>query len=484
VLDSLVKTIEDDLALCLHDGRGRLGRRTRRNHEEAEQALLAEFRRVAELISEGQTEQEVLQHLERRLQIEHVTSSTDFGNARRFLFEFFEFKPSAAALLCESLSTSHDFPEFRHFVDIPLAILASKRDDRAIGYAKTMLMGDDERLQASAAQALSWNRSGRMEMLPGETDVLAIMADHPNDNVRAAAGRAVFLIGMTDKALALDLLSKIRFSGVARIGAEALSGFARQGPLSWEDTNAELRKHILTQLIECPDLDDYELMSAISELSNIDPLRVTKFLMARIDRRTELQDFQYDALPYHWDPPLRIHETKHLARCLAEVRQWMTKKGQGRRYYSLRDDGAGVFKLVAGGWNDQAFVTLSDLGESSTEGDLVAVARIVGQAPIAVVLRQVELVTKLLRHADALGPETCKLVSQVLIPTNYGVFTMWSDQQPTKDVQQRDEARRLAGQLPRGSIESRFYNSLADSIDARLDLTHSRPEPRYDGRDW
>ena len=51
-------------------------------------------------------------------------------------------------------------------------------------------------------------------------------------------------------------------------------------------------------------------------------------------------------------------------------------------------------------------------------------------------------------------------------------------------VQERDEARRVAGQLPHGSIESRFYSSLADAIESRLNFTQSRHEPRYDGRDW
>ena len=483
VLDSLVKTLEDDLALCLHDGWGRMALRSGLNFEEAERARLAEYRRVAELISGDQTEQEVLDHLEHRLHIEHVTS-TGFDSSVRFLSDFFDFKPSAAALLCEAVSRPDTFPELRHFVTSALGALARQGHDRAIEFAETMLTGNDERLQSAAAFALSWNRHGRVTVLPGETEVLSMMADHPNDNVRVAIGRAVFCIGMTDKALALDLLAKIRFGGAAKIAAEALSSFAPQGPLSWADTNAALRKAIVAQLVECSDLGEYELTSAISELSKIDPLRVTKFLMARVDRRTELQDVRYDALPYHWEPPLRIQETNDLARCLREVRKWMTKKWHDRTRSYLQDDGADLFKLVAGAWTDQAFVTLSDLNGTNDEHELVTVARIVAHAPIALVLRQVDLVTRLLRRAEALGKASGDLVGQALLPTNYGVFTVWSGERPTKYVQERDEARRVAGHLPHGSIESRFYSSLADAIESRLNFTQSRPEPRYDGRDW
>lgn len=482
-LDSLVKTPEDDLALCIHDGWGRMAMRSGLNFEEAERARVAEFRRVAEVISADQTDMQVLEHLEQRLHIEHVTS-TGFDSAGRFLADFFEFKPSAATLLCESVSMSDDFPELRNFISIALGILANTGDERAIDSAKAMLASDDERLQSSAAYAFSWNRGGRASMLPGEAGVLATMADHANDNVRAATGRAVFFVAMTDKALALDLLAKIKFGGFGKIAAEAVSAFVPQGPLSWSDTDRPLWKYILAQLAECSDISEYELMSAISELSVVDPVRVTKFLMARVDRRAKLQDFKYDALPHHWEPPLRVHETDELARCLIEVREWMTKRGHDRRHDFMQDDGSDLFKLVAGDWNDQAFVTLTNLAEPISEDKLITVARIIGHAPIAVVLRQVDVITKLLRRADSLGKGSGKVAGEALLPTSYGVFTMWSGQQPTKEVQERDEARRVAMQLPRGSIESRFYGSLADSIEARLNFTQSRPEPRHDGRDW
>ena len=37
----------------------------------------------------------------------------------------------------------------------------------------------------------------------------------------------------------------------------------------------------------------------LSELSLIDPLRVTHMLMQRVDRQASLQSLDYDALPHH-----------------------------------------------------------------------------------------------------------------------------------------------------------------------------------------
>jgi len=83
-LDALVRTPEDDLALCLHDGWGHMAMRSGLSFEEADAARVKEFRRVAEVISTDQTKREVLDQLERRLQIEHDTS-TGNSSAGRFL---------------------------------------------------------------------------------------------------------------------------------------------------------------------------------------------------------------------------------------------------------------------------------------------------------------------------------------------------------------------------------------------------------------
>ena len=93
-----------------------------------------------------------------------------------------------------------------------------------------------------------------------------------------------------------------------------------RGPLNWSDTAPALRTLILDQIIDLGSIDEYEIKSALSELSPLDPLGVTRLLMRRIDRQTSLQSLAYEALPYHWSPALRIHQTTELAQCLVEVR--------------------------------------------------------------------------------------------------------------------------------------------------------------------
>jgi len=480
-LGCLATTIEDDLAACLQAGWDRMAMRSGLSFEEAERAQQEEFRRVAAAISEGRHDQDVLDRVEHRLRIERLASGQIDGSGR-FIAEFFTRRPSAAALLCERVLVG-DLPELASFAAIAIGILANRGDADAIAFASSMLTTEDRKLQRGAASGLSWNRAGRVGLLPGEAAVLAAMAAHDNADVRAMAGRAAFVIGLSDTAAALDLLSKIEFRGSRRVAADTLSCFVLRGPLKWSDTATALRTSVLNQLVDLDSIDEYEIKGALSELSLIDPLRVARLLMKRVDRQTRLQSLGFDALPYHWDPALRIQQTTKLAECLAEVREWMTRRSLDRPRYHLQDAGSELYQLVAGDWNDQALATLADFGDAPTEATLVTAARLLAKAPVTVLFAQVPLVAKLLHQAESLGKDSAELVLQALLTTN-GVITKWVGDPSEKDKQELQQARRIIENLPRGSIERRFFEQLAHRIEVELSWTMEPSLPRDDGREW
>ena len=321
-------------------------------------------------------------------------------------------------------------------------------------------------------------------LLPGEDAALAAMAIHDNADVRAMAGRAAFLIGFSDTAAALDLLAKIQFRGSQRVAADSLSGFTLQGPLNWSETASTLRTLILDQIIDLGSIDEYEIKSALSELSLLDPLGVARLLMRRIDRQTSLQSLAYEALPYHWDPALRIQQTTELAQCLVEVRDWMTHRSHDPTRYPLEDHGAELYQLVAGDWNDQALATLTDFGDAPTEAALITAARILAHAPVMVLFAQVPLISKLLYQAESLGKNSTELVSKALLTTS-GVITKWIGDRSEKEEQELAQARRTMEKLPYGSAERRFFEQLAHRIEVQLSWSAADPpHPQYDGREW
>ncbi|MDQ2873910.1 MAG: helix-turn-helix domain-containing protein [Actinomycetota bacterium] len=480
-LADLVTTIEDELAACLHDGWSQLTIQAGLSFEEAARPQRSEFSRVTAAISGGRRDEEILNRLEHRLRIERMVSERIDG-AAPFIAYFLASRPSAASLLCDR-ALAGDLPELARFAGNAIGILAVAGDAATIAFASSMLAADDPKLQWGGASGLSWNRAGRIGLLSGEDDVLAAMAAHGNDVVRVTAGRAAFAIGMSNTAAAFALLAKIEFRGCGPVAAAALSGFLPQGPLSWSDTAPRLRTSVLGQIIDLRSIDEYEILGALSELSLIDPLCVTRLLMQRLDRQTEVRSADYSALPHHWSPALRIQQTADLSRCLEEIRDWVTHRGPEERRYRLQDDGAELYQQVAGDWNDQALATLSDFGDAPTEAALVTAARLLANAPAAVLFAQVPMVTKLLHSAESLGRDSAELVLRALLTAN-GVFSRWIGEISEAEQQELNQARRIVEALPRGSVERRFFGQLAERIELQLSWTTDFPHPQNDGREW
>jgi transcriptional regulator with XRE-family HTH domain len=481
-LSQLATSPEDDLALCLHDGWGRLAMRSGLSYEEAERARTIQFKHVAETVTRGQTDDDVLQLLEGRLAIEHAAFK-DVGSPDRFLWDLFEVRPSVAARLCEQ-TLSGRFGELRKFLPQAIAVLANAADPRAVDFSSKMMACPSAELQRAAAWGLSWNRGLRAHLLDGEVELLGQLAQHPDEDVRGAMGRAVYLIGLSNKVVALDLLSRLQFGRSGKVASDALSCLITQGSLNWSETDLSLRKSIKAQLIECDSIDSYQVITAIAELSQIEPLRVTQLLIARIERQATMEAAGYTALPSRWDPALKIRETSELERCLIEVRDWMMEVNRDKPYY-LNDDGAGLYTLIAGEWDDQALAVLSDFDTVNPRAAALVVARILGQAPIHVLYDNVALVTKTLRRAEELGGDTARLVSQIMIdPISFTARSLWGSAPPAEDVQQRDQATEIAKQLPRGSVEGKFYQSLVREAESRISWMTERTDRRLDRRDW
>jgi len=480
-LKRLATSADDELALCLHDGWGRMALRASRNYEEAERAQSAEFHRVAKALTEAADPDEVLERLETRLTIERDALG-GIGSSGRFLWEVFSVDPGLAVRLCEG-ALAGDYPVSSQFVAQAIATLALAGDDRAIALASAMADSGSVDLIRAAAWALSWNRGSRSYLLDGEVSLLGRLAQHDDEHVRSAMGRAAYLIGLSDRAVALDLIARIDFGSSGKVAAEALSAFTMQSPLSWADTAATLRRAILAKLVACNSIDEFELMSTLAELSLVEPLGVTRLLLARVERQSGSFGTGYDALPYRWEPRLKVSETPKLALCLREIRRWMCQEGHGQHPYSFNDDAAELYTLIAGGWNEQAIAVLADAGSGSTEPDLLAVARILSHAPLSVFFDRVELVARLLRQSTALGEEQAERVFYSLLPTNRGVFAFTSDEPSDGEIAELDRARRVARELAPGSIERRFFDTLAEALEGRLNLRSRRPE-RFDRRDW
>ena len=480
-LARLHRTFIDDVAICLHDGWGRLGLRASGDYQKAEEARQVEFRRVATELVTGRSATEVLALLEARLRIERAALD-GISSAGRFLWDTFTAAPAVAVALLDS-AESGAYPEMMAFASIAVGALAEQGNEDAIRFARRLCASDDLALKQNVAHALSWNRGRRQGLLPGELEILIELATDDDDSVRASVGRAVFTIAQSDQASAVELLSNLQFRGDGKVASEALSALTQQSPLTWADTDAALQRAVLNQLVDCTKIDEYEITSALSDLSRTEPVAVSEMLMARVDRAADFDGFDYEPLPPHWDPPLQIKETGLLSQCLVMIRDWLADNPPPAVRYYRRDDGATLYGLVAGGWSDQAFAIL-EVSSASSEQQTLAVADILSSVPVAVFLARADLVVKVLRRAAGMAKDAREDVFRRLPPTNGVVVTSWSGDQSGQDLAEREESRRIASHLPHGSLERRFFTHLADALDGRIRFRAGRPERDIDRRDW
>ena len=89
----------------------------------------------------------------------------------------------------------------------------------------------------------------------------------------------------------------------------------------------------------------------------------------------------------------------------------------------------------------------------------------------------------MLHQAESLGKDFAELALRALLTTT-GVITRWFGSPTDKEEQELEQAHRITENLPRGSIERRLFEHLANRIEERLSWTVEPSLPRNDGREW
>lgn len=483
VLDCLYNGPDDDLSRCIHSYWRRLDMRYTRDYGAAERAIIREDRRVIDDLMLRGSLDDILSLIESRMRIEQASFESD--GSIHFFWNLFTLKPDLAIRMCES-TLSGMYPTIEQYTPQAIIALINVRNVGVIQLCERMLATGELRLQRYVAAGLASNRTQQAALLPGELRLLRSLAESRDRQIQTSIGRAAYIIGLsdTDNACAYELLSHVQFSDSSRTTGEVLQGFTDRGPLRWEEAGQQFVNFVLAQLVECSSIDDYMLLDSVNELSAVAPVAVTKMLLNRIERSAGAAAFAYQAMPYHRQVPLRVHETSELGRCLVIVREWVRDRvDRGARYYEYRE-AAELFSLIAGEWSAQALASLGDVSSASSNTELVAAAALLAHAPYDVFFANPQIIARLLRRAEAFGPQECELVFSALLPTSHEAVVVWSGSPDESEIRKAARARQVASALPYGSIERRFFETLADTVETRTSFLRERTHGFEDSRDW
>jgi transcriptional regulator with XRE-family HTH domain len=484
VLDALPAELEDRVALALYDGWGHLAARSDSLHETDQAQRRRNHQLAQDLLAAGGVAHAV-DLLAARLSAQQV--SDDQGRSASpgpFAWALVACEAAVGETICQRVAREPS-STLASLIPVALAALAEADVAGAIESARLLLETNSVGLRQAVAQAFGWNRGARAVVADDEIALLQSLARDPDPYVRQAMVMACRRLAATEPTTALHLLAGIPFADSPRVAAEVFEVLAGTSTLFCEKVSETDRVRFLEQIAVCSSIDGYWIEQFFSELSSTDPKTALSFLTERIDRWEGARaggDEQYRPLPHHWNFPLRFREGTGFLGYIRDLLQWLTEHpGSWHRH----EGGGRLFAAMAGQYDEPVVRLLEEALVGASEARLRAVASVVRYAPRRFVFDNVLFVRRLLAAAANAGDAAEGRVFNALHASVLSGVRFGASGRPfAEDVEQEQESRRIAADLPLGSPEHRFYRFLEASAAESIRRNEEEDARMLDGRAW
>jgi len=405
VINALPTTIEHQLALVLHDGWGQLMFEYIRDYQAAEKRRQEWYEKVAtELIKERRSE-EIVDMIESQLKA-HLRAFGDFATPSPFMWTLTKLAPEIGHIVCKRIAND-PASILNCILPVILTLMTEAEPQTAIEASRSILKAEDIATTRAVAQAYGWNR-GMRPLIEGEVELLHELATHNDVFVRNSVIRAAQFMAKDHSSIAAELLSLVRFEDSDAVAKELFSTFGAHGYLKWSALTSEQADRVWGQLGHCPDIGDYETTEFLGEISKTDPDAVLKLLKERVEySEAHPKAENYRAVSYTWHYSLHIRDSVSFVQFLREIRDWMAAKPTS---WQRQQMGAEIFRVVAGGFDDEVIGVLDEAVLSGTDGQLKAVGAILHKAPRTFVWDQADFVKRVLRTAAKCGEKSVNVI--------------------------------------------------------------------------
>jgi transcriptional regulator with XRE-family HTH domain len=468
----LPQSARHDLALALHDGWGHLlprGRDVAESERHRSQALRDT---VDEAIRRWPDDEQLV---EQRLAIDRRAFGDREGSPRPLVQTLAQTRPEAAALICQRVARN---PANVLCEVLPAALsqLAADKPLEAAQQAAGLVATGEPEVVRSLAEAFGFARGNRTDLLEGEEELLQSLISSDDRQVRQLAVTAAIALARTNPALALELITTVRFADAPEVAANVAAAFGQYGGLSWTDLSAHQASQILDQLRECPSIDSYEIGVLLAEITQGQPELVLALLK---DRASGWEDVGhsvsgYQPLPHIWhvQPDFTAHD--RYPDYLRDVRDWIA---EDPRSSARRVIGAEIFAVVAGSFDEQAQDIVIEALGSEDLSQVSAAAAILREVPPELA-RNPEFVSKALNAAVRHGTSHSDAVTGSLLTAAFNGHIRATTGQPGTEQTTNDGLNGILRQARQGSAEERFYRILLSWEEelARLDNQIGSPE--------
>lgn len=487
VLDALPTSTAHDLATALHSSWWTPMRRTHEidDHQAALLTWDTQLRITAEATKAWQPE-EIWQQLQTLLADGYDTFSYAPEHAQPFLDHLFTARPEMAQLICAN--AAHCSERVRQAV-LPAALNALLRQPTEVGIerAKELIASEQASLKRAVATALADRRSSHQLPTTTLTGLGRLLADDSDPVIRRLVVQAAAALSATDHAAAVELVSVVPLAGDADVAQEVARAVTVYEWLSWTDLSREQKSSLFDQLRTLDDLDSYDTQKLLSAVSLTHGDDVLGLLTARVEHWEEKAElnYRYTPLPYQWHVPLRLSDTPHRMTYLRQILSWTAAPEPGSRTASRREHHApDLFRETAQHVDREVRALLLDALRSGLPHERRAAAVLLGSVDGDLVWQDPAFVGEVLRTAAEDSNELLQVVGGSLhSAVATGVRTTSPGKPYPEDTEIRDNAARVITTLEQGSVEDRFYRSLRESAERRIEWS-VREDTEPDHRAW
>ena len=472
--DSVLHT----MALYLHDGWGRLADdnsddedhmpATRRRHQQRTSfiwTLLADYdvAAVSEMIAE-------------RLSAERAGfgKTNTSSNPAPFVADVVRQNLDVGREMCNHVLCDPE-SALGEVVATALSTLADGRCPDSVQCARDLIASGHA---IHVARAFGESRGRRIELIPGELELLKNLANHPDPDVRRSAALGLSGICICDRDAGFDVLASFRFDDNTQVAAEVLSVIGPHGHLAWHDLSSDLQGSILQQLVECPSIDHYDISSFLETLVETgDDARVLRLLRERIEHAESSEHLSVDdPLPKNHGN-LIPHGFPSRASILRSIRDWIFDRPDSFRRSKL-------FFYVAGSTDEEAVNVLEELVWKGNQHEIKTIAKILTDAPSSLIWEQVDFVRRVLNVAESLGKDEFDMVRSALFRSTFAGVQVGRIGEPFTTDERQDRAAKIADGFTQGSTEEQFYRAVEQYASSNSRWRAELDADLLDDRNW